>query len=61
MFRVIDWGEEDQPEQLLVRATFSSFSRPNHLKILVLRLLSVEKFLILEDKTIFNKYGHVRA
>ena len=54
-------GEEGQPQQLLVRATFSSFSRPNLLEILVLRLLCVERFLILEDKTIFNKSGHVRA
>ena len=54
-------GEEGQPQQLLVRATFSSLSRPNHLEILVLRWLCVEKFLILEDKTIFNKSGHVRA
>ena len=45
--------EEGQPQQLLARATFSSFSRPNPLEILVLRLLCVEKFLILEDKTIF--------
>jgi len=29
-------GEEGQPQHFLIRATFSSFSRPNHLKILVL-------------------------
>ena len=46
-------GEEGQPQQLLVRATFSSFSRSNHHEIPVLRLLCVEKFQILEDKTIF--------
>ena len=54
-------GEEGQPHQSLVRATFSSFSRPSHLEILVLRLLCVLKFPILEDKTIFKKSGHVRA
>ena len=37
----VDQGEEDQPHQSLVRATFSSFSRPSHLEILVLRLLCV--------------------
>ena len=37
----------------LVRTTFSSFSRPNHLGILALRLFCVKKFPILEDKTIF--------
>ena len=46
-------GEEGPPHQFLVRATFSSFSRPNHLEILVLWLLSVKKFLIIYDKTIF--------
>ena len=29
-----------QPQKFLVRATFSSFSRPSHLEILVLRILS---------------------
>ena len=46
-------GEEGQPHQSLVRTTFSSFSRPKHLGILVLRIFCVEKFPILEDKTIF--------
>ena len=46
-------GEEGQPQQFLVRASFSSFSRPSHLGILVLRLFCVKKFSILEDKTIF--------
>ena len=54
-------GEEGQPQKLLVRASFSSFDRPNHFEILILRLLCVEKFLILEDKTIFKKSGHVMA
>jgi len=54
-------GKEGQPQQLLVRVTFSSFSRPNLLEILVLSLLCVEKFLNLEDKTIFDKSGHVMA
>ena len=31
--------EEDQPQQYLVRAAFSSFSRPCHLEILVLPIL----------------------
>ena len=54
-------GEEGQPHQSLVRTTFSSFFRPNHLGILVLRLFCVKKFPIIEDKTIFFKSGHVRA
>ena len=45
-------GEEGQPRQSLVRTTLSSFSSPNHLGILVLRLFCVKKFPILEDKTI---------
>ena len=32
----VQWGEEGQPQQFLVRAPFSSFSRPSHTKILVL-------------------------
>ena len=48
-------GEEGQPQQFLVRDTFSSFSRPSHLGILVLWLFCVNKFSILEDKTIFLK------
>ena len=32
-------GEEGQPHHTLVRTTFSSFSRPNHLEILVLSIL----------------------
>jgi len=32
-------GEEGQPQQFLVRAAFSSFSRPSHLEILVLSIL----------------------
>ena len=38
----------------MARATFSSFSHPSHLEILVFRLLCVFKFLILEDKAIFK-------
>ena len=40
-------GEESQPQQFLVRATFSSFSGLSHLEILVLRIffiLSVQFF-----------------
>ena len=47
--------------KLLVRATFSSFSRSNNLEIHVLRLVCIEKLLILKDKPIFNKSGPVRA
>jgi len=53
IFEMLGRGEEGQPQQFLVRATFSSFSRPSHLGILVLRLFCVKKFAILEDKTIF--------
>ena len=48
-------GEEGQPQQFLVRATFSPFYRQSHLGILVLRLLCVLKFQILKDNTIFLK------
>ena len=41
-------GEEGQPQQFLVRATFSSFSRPSHLEILVLPIL-FSKILVLQD------------
>ena len=34
-------GEEGQPHQSLVRTTFSSFSRPNHIEILVLSILYI--------------------
>ena len=34
-----DRGEEGQSQQFLVPATFSSFSRPSHLEILVLSLV----------------------
>jgi len=50
----IEGGEEGQAQQFIVRATFSLFSRPSHLGILVLRILCVLKFPILEDKTIFK-------
>ena len=35
----MEGGEEGQLQQFLVRGTFFSFSRPSHLKILVLRIL----------------------
>ena len=35
---IIVWGEEGQPQQFLVRATFFSFSHPSHLYILVARI-----------------------
>ena len=38
--KVLRRGEEGQPHQFLVRATFSSFYRPSHLKILVFPILS---------------------
>ena len=34
----VEGGEEGQPQQFLVRATFSSFSHPSHTKILVLQI-----------------------
>jgi len=43
-------GEEGQPQQFHVRATFSSFSRPSHLEILVLSILL---FLKCPDKLFF--------
>ena len=49
----IEGGEEGQAQQFIVRATFSLFSRPSHLGILVLRILCVLKFPILDYKTIF--------
>ena len=36
ILNIIVKGEEGQPQQFLVRATFSPFSRPSHLEILVL-------------------------
>ena len=47
-------GEEGQPHQSLVRTTFSSFSRPNHVEILVLSILFFLKCPILENKYIFK-------
>ena len=49
----LEGGEEGQPQQFLVRAIFSSISRPSHLEILVLSILFFLNFLILPDKTIF--------
>ena len=34
--KILHRREEGQPQQFLVRATSSSFSRPSHLKILIL-------------------------
>ena len=34
-------GEEGQPHQSLVRTTFSSFSRPKHIEILVLNIINL--------------------
>jgi len=48
-------GEEGQPQQFLVRATFSSFSCPSHLENLILCFLCVFKFLNLENNAFFDK------
>ena len=58
-------GDEGQTQQFLVRATFTSFSRPSHIEILFLRLLCALKFLIHKDKTIFYyllswRFRHVK-
>ena len=47
-------GEEGQPQQFLVRATFSSFSRPSHLKILVLPIISFLNVQPLQIQIIFE-------
>ena len=47
-------GEEGQPQKFLVRATFSSFSCPSHLEILVLRLLCVLMFPFHGDNFFLN-------
>ena len=49
-------GKEGQPQQFLVIATFSSFSRPSHLEILFLSILFFCKCLILpiQIKLFFN-------
>ena len=53
---ILDWlitrEEEGPPQQFLVRATFSSFSSPSHLGILVHRLLCV--FLIWSQHIAYN-------
>ena len=49
-------GKDAQPQQFLIRPTFSSFSRTRHLNILVLSILFF-KNLILPDKTIFLRIG----
>ena len=53
-----DWlcvvrGEEGQPHHSLVRTTFSSFSRPNHIEILVLSILFFLSVLSLKINTFF--------
>ena len=54
-------GEEGQLHQSLVRTTFSSFSRPNHIEILVLSILFFYCVRSLKINTFFKKYGDVRA
>ena len=46
-------GEEGQPHQSLVRTTFSSFSRPNHIEILVLSILFFLSVRSLKINTFF--------
>ena len=48
----VEWGKEGQPQQFPVRTTFSTFSRPSDLEILVLPLIFF-KCLILKDEIIF--------
>jgi len=50
-------GEDGKPQQFPVQATFFSFFRQIRFEILVLRLLCIVKFIIFEDKTIFQKSG----
>ena len=47
-------GEEGQPQQYLVRARFSSFTRPSHLEILVLTILFLLNVHILQIKIYFE-------
>ena len=47
-------GEEGQPHQSLVRTTFSSFSRPNHIEILVLSILFFLSVRSLKINTFFK-------
>ena len=49
-------GGKPAAQQFLIRATFSSFSRPNHLEMIM-----VLKCLMLQDKTIFSKSDKVRV
>ena len=49
-----NWGEEGQPHQSLVRTTFSSFSRPNHIEILVLSILFFLSVRFLKINTFFK-------
>ena len=51
----LQWGEEGQPQQFLVRATFSSFSRPSYLKILVLSKIFFKRLILAKIRIfIFN-------
>ena len=47
-------GEEGQPHQSLVRTTFSSFSRPKHIEILVLSILLFLSVRSLKINTFFK-------
>ena len=50
----VEGGEEGQPHQSLVRTTFSSFSRPNHIEILVLSILFFLSVRYLKINTFFK-------
>ena len=47
-------GEEVKPQQYLVRARFSSFTRPSHLEIFVLTILFLLNVHILQIKIYFG-------
>ena len=47
-------GEEGQPHQSLVRTTFLSFSRPNHIEILFLSILFFLSVRSLKINTFFK-------
>ena len=58
----VPWGEEGKPQQFLVRATFSSVSRPSHLEILVLyKIFFFYESNPLRWEYFFFNSGHVRA
>ena len=52
--QAVERGEEGQPHQSLVRTTFSSFSRPNHIKSLVLSILFFSSVRSLKINTFFK-------